>query len=298
MLVFLSYLASLYTPLQALAYTSTTVQGALGSARRVLELLAAEPDVRDAPGAARIGRAAGEVRLEGVSFGYAAGRPVLHDVSLTAPPGRLVALVGPTGAGKSTLVALVPRLLDPWDGRVLLDGRDLRELRLADLRRNVAIVPQDSYLFPVSILENVRYGRPDATRHEVERAVRAANAEDFVLALPRGYDTVVGERGATLSGGQRQRLAIARALLVDAPVLVLDEPTSALDAGTEAVLWEAVMRLVRGRTTFVIAHRLATVRAADEILVLDDGRIVERGTHDELLRERGLYAALCESQLA
>jgi ATP-binding cassette, subfamily B, bacterial len=297
-LVFLAYLAAFYAPLESMAYTSSTLQGAAGSARRVVEVLRSEPDVEERPAAAALPRSRGEVRLEDVSFGYDPGRPVLHGVTLSARPGETLALVGPTGAGKSTVAALVPRLLDPWRGRVLLDGNDVRDLRVADVRRNVAVVPQDAFLFPTSILENVRYGRPGASRGDVERAARAANAEEFIAALPEGYDTLVGERGATLSGGQRQRLTIARALVMDPPVLVLDEPTSALDAATEHLLWEALQRLMRGRTTIVIAHRLSTVRAADRIAVLDGGRVVQVGTHDELVARAGLYRELCETQLA
>jgi ATP-binding cassette subfamily B protein/subfamily B ATP-binding cassette protein MsbA len=233
------------------------------------------------------------VAFEEVVFGYEPGRAVLRGVSLVARPGEVVAVVGPTGAGKSTLAALVPRLFDPWGGRVTLDGRDVRGLRLSELRERVALVLQEPFLFPVSVAANIAYGRPSATRAEVEAAARAANAHEFVAGLPRGYDTVVGERGATLSGGQRQRLAIARALLKDAPVLVMDEPTSALDGATERLLMGAVGRLMAGRTTFVIAHRLSTIRGADQILVLDGGRVVERGRHAELAAiEGGLYRRL------
>jgi ATP-binding cassette subfamily B protein len=295
-LVFLAYLGSLYGPLESIMYTSSTVQDAAGSARRVLEVLASTPTVRDRPGAATLLRARGHVRIEGVTFGYEPERPVLRGVTVEAQPGETVGIVGTTGAGKSTLVGLVPRFFDPWIGRVCLDGRDVREIRLADLRAQVALVPQEPYLFPLSVAENIAYGRPEARQSEIEEAARAAGAHDFILRLPEGFDTVIGERGATLSGGQRQRLAIARALLKDAPVLILDEPTSALDAETEAGLLEALERLAAGRTTLIIAHRMSTIRHVDRIVVLRDGAVVEEGTHAALLERRAIYAQLYDLQ--
>jgi ATP-binding cassette subfamily B protein/subfamily B ATP-binding cassette protein MsbA len=295
--VFLTYLAALYAPLEALMYTTATIQGASGSAKRVLEVLSIEPDVRDTPDARPIvGRSLGHVVVEGVWFGYEPGRPVLRGVSLEARPGEAVALVGLTGAGKTTLAGLVPRLFDPWAGRVLLDGADVRSLKLRDLRAQVGLVPQEPLLFPLSVHENVAYGRPGASRAEVEAACRAANADGFVERLPAGYDTVLGPRGATLSGGERQRLAVARALLKDAPVLVLDEPTSALDAETEGLLLGALRRLAAGRTTLIIAHRLSTVRWADRIVVVEHGEVVEEGSHAELLARSGRYARLVALQ--
>jgi ATP-binding cassette subfamily B protein len=291
-LVFLSYLASLYGPIESLAYTSSTIQSAMGSARRVREILDHTPEVRDREGAKSIGPVRGDVRVEAVSFGYESGNLVLHDVSLTASAGQTIALVGPTGAGKSTLMGLLPRFFDPWQGRILLDGQDLRDIKLANLRRNVSLVLQEPFLFPLSIAQNIAYGRPGASSAEIERAAIAANAAEFIEQLPDRYNTVIGERGATLSGGQRQRLAIARALLKDAPLLLMDEPTSSLDTVTEAQLLEALRRLRQGRTTFVIAHRLSTVREADQILVLESGRIVQRGTHAELMGMPGLYVKL------
>jgi ATP-binding cassette subfamily B protein len=291
-LVFLAYLGSLYAPLEALMYTSATIQGAAGSARRVLDVLETAPEVADRPTARALPPVQGHIRIENATFGYEPERPVLRDVSLEVLPGQTVALVGFTGAGKTTLASLVPRFFDPWEGRVLVDGHDLRDVRLRNLREQVAVVLQEPFLFPLTIAENIAYGRPGATRQEIEAAARTANAHAFIERLPAGYETVVGERGATLSGGERQRLSIARALLKDAPVLLLDEPTSALDAETEGLLLEALRRLMRGRTTLIIAHRLSTIRHADWIAVIDEGRVVERGTHAELLEGRGLYAHL------
>jgi ATP-binding cassette subfamily B protein/subfamily B ATP-binding cassette protein MsbA len=291
-LVFLSYLASLYGPLEALMYTSSTIQGAAGSARRVLEVLRTEQEVADRPGAAPLPPAVGRVRVENVTFGYEPGRPVLKGISLEALPGQTVAVVGYTGAGKTTLVSLVPRLFDPWEGRVTVDGHDVRDVRLTSLRSQVAFVLQEPFLFPLTAAENIAYGRPEASRAEVEAAARAANAHAFLERLPHGYDTRVGERGATLSGGERQRLSIARAFLKDAPILILDEPTSALDAETEGLLLEALRRLMKGRTTLIIAHRLSTIRDADRIVVVNEGVVAEAGTHEELLERGGLYARL------
>jgi ATP-binding cassette subfamily B protein/subfamily B ATP-binding cassette protein MsbA len=293
LLVFLSYLSSLYAPLESLAFASMGFAAAAAGARRVLEVLDAKEEVAEVPGAVAVagagGRGRGEVRLEGVSFGYEPGRPVLHQIWLEAHPGETVALVGATGAGKSTLVSLVPRFCDPWEGRVTFDGVDLRGLQLKSLRAQISLVLQEPFLLPLTVAENIAYGRPEATQPEIERAARAAHAEEFIRRLPADYDTVIGERGATLSGGQRQRLAIARALLKDAPVLILDEPTAALDAETEVGLLAALEQLMRGRTTFLIAHRLSTIRRADRIVVLDQGRVVEMGTEPELLAAGGAY---------
>jgi ATP-binding cassette subfamily B protein/subfamily B ATP-binding cassette protein MsbA len=292
LLVFLSYLNSLYQPLHDISYSNATVTEAAGSARRVLEVLDAPLEVVDAPGAVRLGRVAGRVVFEDVWFGYEPGRPVLRGVSFEARPGEVVAVVGATGAGKSTLASLLPRFFDPDRGRVLLDGHDLRELELERVRASVGLVLQESFLFPFSIAENIAFARPGASQQEIEAAALAANAHRFICALPRGYETVVGERGATLSGGERQRIAIARALLKDAPVLILDEPTSALDADTEASVLDALERLMAGRTTIIIAHRLSTIRRAERIIVLDHGRPVEAGTHHQLLHQHGHYAHL------
>jgi ATP-binding cassette subfamily B protein/subfamily B ATP-binding cassette protein MsbA len=295
--LFISYLASLYAPIEAIMYTGSTVQNAAGSARRILEILRTPPGVIDKPNAAPLRSANGHVQFENVSFNYVEGQPVLRNVSLSVEAGETIALVGPTGAGKSTLVSLVPRFFDPTEGRVLIDGQDLRDVQLASLRSQVALVLQEPFLFPLTVAENIAYGRPDASRTEIEAAARAAKADEFICRLPQGYDTVLGERGANLSGGERQRLTIARALLKDAPILILDEPTTALDAATEALILEAVRALIRGRTTFIIAHRLATVQHADRIVVLQDGAVVESGTHHQLVRQNGLYRRYASLQL-
>jgi len=296
LLVFISYLGSLYGPVNAITYTASTLRQTAANAERVLEILDTRPDLRDSPDAQEISLR-GHVRYEGVTFGYEPGRAVLKDVSLEARPGEVVAIVGPTGAGKTTLANLLLRFFDPWGGRVLVDGRDVRSLRLRSLRGQVAMVLQEPFIFGLTVAENIAYGRPDASRDEIAAAAVAANADGFVSRLPHGYDTVVGERGTTLSGGEKQRLSIARALLKDAPILILDEPTSALDARAEALLLDALNRLMAGRTTFIIAHRLSTIRQADRILVLDHGEIVEQGRHAELMARRGLYASLYRQQM-
>jgi ATP-binding cassette subfamily B protein len=273
-LVFIAYLAALYTPINAITYTASTLRLTAANAERVLEILDTPPDLHDAADAHEV-QLQGHVRYEAVSFGYERGQTVLKDVSLEARPGQVVAIVGPTGAGKTTLVNLLVRFFDPSSGRVVIDGHDLRALRIRSLRRQVAMVLHEPFIFPLSI----------------------ANADEFVQRLPGGFDAVVGERGATLSGGEKQRLSIARALLKDAPILILDEPTSALDARTEGLLLDALHRLMRGRTTFVIAHRLSTIRNADRILVLDRGAIVEEGTHVELMLLNGLYARFYRQQM-
>jgi ATP-binding cassette subfamily B protein/subfamily B ATP-binding cassette protein MsbA len=268
----------------------------------VFEVLEAEERVQDAPDAKPLPAhpvgERGHVRLERVTFGYEPGRPVLKNVTLEAHPGEVVALVGQTGAGKSTLTALVPRLFDPWEGRVIVDGMDVRDVQLASLRAQVALVLQEPFLLPLTVAENIAYGRPGASQAEIKAAAVAAGADAFIRRLGEGYDTVIGQRGSTLSGGEKQRLAVARALLKDAPVLILDEPTSALDAQTEALLMEALERLMEGRTTFIISHRLSTVRHANRIAVIEEGQVAETGTQQELLAARGAYYRLHTLQFA
>jgi ATP-binding cassette subfamily B protein len=292
LVVFVSYLRDFYGPTRALSRLAAKVSRASVRAERIASVLQTPLAVTDRPDARPAPRLSGRITFDHVTFGYLTGRPVLRDIHLDIPAGSVLALVGSTGAGKSTLASLIPRLYDPDAGAVLVDGTDLRDLTLESLQGQVAVVPQESVLFRATVAENVAYGRPDATRAEIEKAVRMANAHDFVTALPDGYDTLVGERGDTLSGGQRQRLAIARALVRNAPILILDEPTSGLDVRSERVVLEAVERLMESRTTIVIAHRLSTVRRADQIALLEGGRIVERGTHDELVDRGGRYAEL------
>jgi ATP-binding cassette, subfamily B, bacterial len=295
--LFVAYVAMIFKPLETLAYTAAAVQNAGAGARRVLTVLDAAPDVTDAPGARDLpGRAEGRIAFESVSFSYRTGRPVLRDVNLEVAANSTIALVGLSGAGKTTLASLIPRFYDPTNGRVTLDGHDLGALTLKSLRQNIALVTQEPILFGTSVRENIAYGRPEATQTEIEAAARAAGAHEFIEQLPEKYGTQLAERGATLSSGQRQRLAIARAFLKDAPVLILDEPTSALDAETEERLLQTLQELMKGRTTLIIAHRLSTVRFADRIIVLQDGRIVESGPHGELLAHGGIYARLHQLQ--
>jgi ATP-binding cassette subfamily B protein/subfamily B ATP-binding cassette protein MsbA len=295
-LLFVAYLAMLQDQMRAFVGLWATVQALSANVDRVNEILDVPTEVAESPGAVEIARARGDVRFENVTFGYESDRPVLSGVTLDLPAGSTLAVVGPSGVGKSTLAALVPRFFDPWDGRVTLDGRDVRGYTIASLRRQVAVVLQEPFLFPMTVADNIAYGTEGATRQQIESAARAAGADEFVRRLPQGYDTVIGERGATLSGGERQRLSIARALLKNAPVLILDEPTASLDAATESKLLHALQTLMRGRTTLVIAHRLSTIRNADRIVVLEHGRIAEQGTHDELIELGGRYAALCARQ--
>ncbi len=275
------------------------LQRAAGATERLVELLHAEDAVQDPPRPVALARPVkGAVAFEGVTFHYPSRpeQPALRDVSLAVNPGETVALVGPSGAGKSTIIQLLLRFYDPDSGAVLIDGQDLRTLARHDFRREIALVPQDPAIFATSVRENIRFGRPGATDAEVEAAARAAAAHDFIVALPNGYDTFVGERGVMLSGGQKQRIAIARAILRDAPILLLDEATSALDAESERAVQRAVEEMARARTTIIIAHRLATVKKADRIVVFDEGRIVAEGRHDDLVAEGGLYARLARLQ--
>jgi len=294
---FLAYITRFFAPIRELTQFYNQLQAATAGAEKVFELLDEPVVISERPGAITLPSVRGEVEFREVSFSY--GRePVLHEVSFHADPGEMVAMVGHTGAGKTTVASLLTRFYDPVEGAVLLDGHDLQDLSFETLRRNIALVLQDNFLFAGTIRENVRFGRPEASDDEVMEAARAANAEDFILRLPLGYDTLVMERAANLSLGQRQLVAIARAVLADPRVLILDEATSNIDSRTERLVQEALHRLLAGRTSLVIAHRLSTIRAADQVLVLDAGRIVERGRHDDLLHRCGAYYLLHQQQFA
>jgi len=287
------YLGAVYGPLSAIAHTTGQLQGAVAGAKRVRAMFALEPETVEAPDAIEAADVRGDVVFEGVGFHYPDGTQVLQDIGFEAKPGQMVALVGLTGAGKTTLVSLIPRFYDATTGRVIIDGVDVRQYRVRSLRDKIAIVLQDPVLFSGTIGDNIRYGRLDATNQEVEEAARAAHAHDFIARLPKGYDTEIAEAGGGLSGGERQRLSVARAILKNAPILILDEPTSSLDAISEEIVFAALRRLRAGRTTIVIAHRLSTVRDADRILVLDGGRIAAQGRHEELLGSSQLYRRMC-----
>lgn len=295
---FINYSRQFSRPLNDIANLYSTIQSAQASAERVFELMDQEPEPADLPEAIPMTNPKGHVRFEGVTFGYHPDVPVLKNVMLDAPPGKTVALVGPTGAGKTTIVNLLVRFYDPGSGSIYMDGRDLRHWERDTLRPCFGMVLQDTHLFSGSIRENVRYGRLDATDAEVEAAVRAVGADTYIRRLPDGYDTVLDESGGGLSGGQRQLLSIARAVLADPSVLILDEATSSVDTRTEMVLQQAMLHLRKGRTSFIIAHRLSTIREADEILVIDHGDIIERGTHESLMEAKGFYHGLYNVQFA
>lgn len=276
----------------------TGLQEALGATTRLFEILDTQPEIADIPGAVRLPPLRGKIELEGVSFAYHDNpqEKILCDLDLTIEPGEVLALVGPSGAGKTTLVNLIPRFFDPEQGRIVIDGHDIRQVQVHSLREQIGIVPQETLLFGGTVRENILYGKLEASQEEMVAAAQAANAHDFILELPKGYDTIVGERGVKLSGGQRQRIAIARALLKDPRILLLDEATSSLDSESEGLVQEALERLMQGRTSIVIAHRLSTVHNADRIAVLDDGLLVETGTHSELMSRDGVYAHLYKLQ--
>lgn len=295
LILFSIYLGMLYQPLQELTYTTWAMEGATAGAKRCFEVLDRADDVVDAPDAVELGETAGAIAFDQVSFGYGTGQPVLQNIDFAISPNQIVAIVGGTGAGKSTLLSLVPRFYDPLTGNVALDDHNLREVTKRSLRAKIAIVLQDTLLFSTTIRENIAYGRLDATDDEIREAARRAQADEFISRLPAGYDSPVGERGGHLSVGQRQRIGIARAFLKDAPILLLDEPTSALDPTTEAAIMETIKELMRGRTTLIVTHRLATIHNVDRIVVLEHGRIVEQGTGPELVTAGGVYAKLYAS---
>jgi ABC-type multidrug transport system fused ATPase/permease subunit len=295
---FYIYLAMLASPMRMLGIAMGMAQRAVASGNRLFEILDREPKIQSRPGAPALPAGGGRVQLKDVTLRYDGAGPALSDIDLEVEPGRTVALVGPSGSGKTSLVALIARLYDPSEGKVLVDGADVRSVEVESLRREIAFVADDSFLFSATVGENIAYARPDATSEEIERAARRAQAHDFIRDFPDGYDTVVGERGLTLSGGQRQRVAIARALLADPRILILDDATSSVDARTEEAIKRGLREVMEGRTTFVIAHRLSTVSLADEVVVIDGGRIVDRGTHKELLDRCGFYSEIAEHGLA
>jgi ABC-type multidrug transport system fused ATPase/permease subunit len=297
LLAFLAYLYILQQPARMLGFITNVLSRTISAGNRIYEILDAENAVKDKPGAVVLPRTTGHVTFENVAFGYDRLAPVLSKINVEAQPGQVIALVGPTGSGKSTIVNLMPRFYDVTEGAIKIDGHDIRDVTLESLRRNIGIVQQDMFLFINTIRENIRYGRLDATDEDVEEAAKAARIHDFILSLPDGYDTWVGERGVTLSGGQKQRVSIARTLIMDPAILIFDDSTSSVDMETEYLIQQALTELMRGRTTFVIAQRLRTVKDADQILVLDRGLIVERGRHEELLTREGLYRQIYELEL-
>jgi len=295
LLAFVGYIALFYGPLRWFTIVLNWMSHAFSSAERVFSVLDSQPETYDAPDAEPMPKIEGRVQFDDVHFSYDRGKQVLKGVSFTAEPGEMIGLVGKSGAGKSTVISLLCRFYDPDSGRILIDGKPLDKLRLTDVRGQIGIVMQDSFLFDASILENIRCGKPSSFE-EVVRAAKAANAHNFIVDKEDGYDTIIGQGGASLSGGEKQRIAIARAILQDPPILILDEATSSVDSETEKAIQEAIGNLIRNRTTFAIAHRLATLRNAKRLIVVDDGRIAEIGTHDELMNEGGIYAQLVRMQ--
>jgi len=295
-LVFLAYLGMLYQPVNTFSHSAGVIQSSGAQLKRVFEIINALPDIRELPKARTLSAVSGSIEFRNVSFHYLEQSPVLKNISLKVQPGQVVALVGRTGAGKTTMASLLLRFYDPTSGAICLDGHDLRELRVPWLRQQVSVVLQDPVIFATTVAENIGYGRPGASINDIQAAARLAQAHDFINDLPKGYQTLLGERGVNLSGGQRQRLSIARAFLKNAPILVLDEPTSALDAQTEEALLASLRKLMANRTTFVIAHRLSTVRSADLIVVLENGTILEQGSHADLLEQNSLYRKMYQAQ--
>ena len=296
LLVFLIYLGKMYKPMRELSKMADTLSKTAVGYERIREVLEIEREVKNVKGARKAPPFAGEVEFSHVDFAYNPESPILHDVSFKIAPGQVAAFVGPTGAGKTTIAGLVARFYDPTKGEVRIDGHDIRSYKIKSLRQQISFVLQENLLFRATIWQNIAYGKPEASRDEIIAASKLANADEFIVQMPNGYDTIVGERGVTLSGGQRQRVAIARAVIRKAPILILDEPSSGLDAASEELVFEALGRLMAGKTSIVIAHRLATVKNADVIFVLDKGSIIEHGTHEQLLELGGLYAELYEIQ--
>jgi ATP-binding cassette subfamily B protein len=297
LLVVMGYIAAIYQPLESISNAVSSLQQHFIGVRRAFQLLDTKPEIEDRPDARTLEKAQGAVAFEDVSFSYTGRERTLSDISFRVEPGQRVALVGQTGAGKTTLISLLMRFYDTQRGRVLIDGHDVRELQLESLCAQMSVVLQEPLLFSGTIAENIRYGRLDAADEDLVAAAQAANAHDFISALPDGYQTMIGERGSQLSGGERQRVCVARAFLKDAPILILDEPTSSIDSKTESLILDALERLMEGRTTFMIAHRLSTIRHADVILVLSAGELVEQGTHEELIAHSGVYRQLWEMQI-
>jgi ABC-type multidrug transport system fused ATPase/permease subunit len=296
LVAFISYVASFYEPINRLVQVDNTVQQAIAAGERVFELLDTVPEIEDAPDAIKLPVIQGAVAFEGVSFRYGTGEEVLRDVSFQMQPGQVVALVGPSGAGKTSIANLIPRFYDPVRGRITVDGYDIKKVKLASLRKQIAVVLQETFLFNGTVRENITYGKPDASEEEMIAAAKAAYAHEFIMNLPQGYDTEIGERGVKLSGGQKQRLALARAILTDPRILILDEATSSVDAEAEYLIQRALEKVLEGRTALIIAHRLSTIRHADRIIALEDGRIVEVGDHHELLARGGLYSQMYRRQ--
>ena len=292
LVVFIFYLGKMYKPMQDLSKMTDSYSKAEVGYERICEILETEREVKDLPGARRAANFRGSIEFKNVDFAYLSGQPVLKNVSFRIEPGQLIALVGPTGAGKTSIISLIPRFYDPTSGIVTVDGADVRHLQQKSLRQQMSFVLQETVLFRAPVWNNIAYGKPDASRGEIVRAAELANANEFIEKMPEGYDTVLGERGVTLSGGQRQRIAIARAIIRETPILILDEPSSGLDAASEQLVFEALDRLLEGKTCIVIAHRLSTIRRADAIFVVNDGRIVESGRHEDLLKLGGLYSEL------
>jgi ATP-binding cassette subfamily B protein len=296
LVIFLLYLGKMYKPMRDLSKMTNTVSKASVGFERIREVLESESKVRDLPRARRAPPFKGKIEFERVSFGYDKEEPIIHDVSFRVKPGQVAAFVGPTGAGKTTIINLIARFYDPLSGRIKIDGTDIREFKLRSLRSQMSFVLQETLLFRAPIWQNIAYGRPESSRAEIIRAAEMANADEFIKEMPQGYDTMVGERGETLSGGQRQRIAIARAMIRHTPILILDEPTSGLDAQSELAVIDALDRLMKNKTSIVIAHHLATIVHADTIFVVKDSQIAEQGTHEELLSANGFYAELYKIQ--